>query len=397
MKRFKFSLSMPKGFSKPIHLSVLLLTVFGVIMIISSSATVRNPGMMSLLKITLKELVFIVLSYFLMVTVARNYSHTKLRKYYGLMLFVTVALLAVTQMFPGANGAKAWIQLPGFTIQPSESAKVSVILIVAMSLGDKKNPRNSWSDLMTHPFLLVCGIGFFVLIFQRDLGSAFIIFLIALICLMVPSNLRLKKTQMVFLVLFVLFIFVLIISTTPTGIKFIDALPLPSKIHYMADRFRFSANPFLDRYDSSAQIFNGLAAFASGGLFGVGFGQGFLKYSFIYAAESDSILAIIVEELGVIFGFMPIVILYGIIMYQLMRYTFLVDSEKDKIILVGTLAYFFVHFLLNVGGVTAIIPLTGVPLLLISAGGSSRMAVMIAVGLAQNVIARHNQKKKAIK
>ena len=114
------------------------------------------------------------------------------------------------------------------------------------------------------------------------------------------------------------------------------------------------------------------------------------------SAESDSILAIIVEELGIIFGFLPIVVLYSLIFYQLMKYTFLVKSEKDKAILVGTLAYFFIHFLLNVGGVTALIPLTGVPLLFISAGGSSRLAVMIAIGLSQNVIARYHQSQKDV-
>ena len=138
-----------------------------------------------------------------------------------------------------------------------------------------------------------------------------------------------------------------------------------------------------------------MAAFVSGGLFGVGYGKGFLKFSFIFASESDSILAIIVEELGFVFGFMPIVILYGIIIFQLMKYTFLVKSEKDKAILVGTIAYIFIHFLFNVGGVTAFIPLTGVPLLFISAGGSSRMAIMLAIGLSQNVIARHNHSGSA--
>lgn len=232
----------------------------------------------------------------------------------------------------------------------------------------------------------------YVLVLQKDLGTAAIMALMFLFTLLIPANAKLRNFQIFLTLAFVSFIGLLWFSTTPGGINFIHSLPFPDKIKYMVDRFSFSANPFIDPTQSS-QIFNGLAAFVSGGLFGVGFGKGFLKYSFIFAAESDSILAIIVEELGVIFGFGPIVLFYGIIIYQLMRYTFKVDSEKDKIILVGTLAYVFVHFLFNVGGVTAIIPMTGVPLLLISAGGSSRMAFMIAIGLAQNVIARYNTRK----
>ncbi len=385
---------MPKGFSKGIHTSVLTLTLFGVLMIVSSSANIKSGGLAALLFVAVKEFGFIFLSYYLMVFTAKNYSHLRLKKFYNIMLIGIWIALIGTQFFPGVRGGvKAWLRFPGgITIQPSEFAKVVVILITVHSLGDKKNTKHSFTDLVTHPIIIVGAMCLYVLVFQKDLGTAAIMALMFLFTLLIPANAKLRNFQIFLTLAFVSFIGLLWFSTTPGGINFIHSLPFPDKIKYMVDRFSFSANPFIDPTQSS-QIFNGLAAFVSGGLFGVGFGKGFLKYSFIFAAESDSILAIIVEELGVIFGFGPIVLFYGIIIYQLMRYTFKVDSEKDKIILVGTLAYVFVHFLFNVGGVTAIIPMTGVPLLLISAGGSSRMAFMIAIGLAQNVIARYNTRK----
>lgn len=397
MKQKRFSIKMPRGYSKTLHASVLLLTVFGLIMIISATATVNSLEWTRLLLVIIKEVFFIVLSYILMVYTARHFNLHKLKKYYFHILWGTFILLLMTLLFPPVNGARAWIRLGSFlTIQPSEFAKVTVILILANSLGEREKSNDSFSSLTLHPIVMILAMSFIVLIPQSDLGTAMIMLLIALLTLLVFANTKLQKIQSLFLFVFVLYIFAIILMTNQSFINMIDKIPWPEKMHYMMDRLRISSNPFIDRYNAGQQIYNGLAAFVSGGLWGVGYGKGFLKFSFIFAAESDSILAIIVEELGIIFGFLPIVVLYSLIFYQLMKYTFLVKSEKDKAILVGTLAYFFIHFLLNVGGVTALIPLTGVPLLFISAGGSSRLAVMIAIGLSQNVIARYHQSQKDV-
>lgn len=385
---------MPKGYSKSIHASVLLLTVFGLFMIISASATVNTMETSRLLFVFVKELGFIIVSYWLMVKFARYFSFSKFKKYYSPILVLSFIFLLLTLAFPEVNGAKAWIHLKVATVQPSEFMKILVVLVLAHSLGEKGAGKSKFTDLAMHPVFIIVSICLIVLVLQNDLGTAMIIAMMALITLMVFANSELIKVQTVLIGLFTLGLTGLLFFGTEHILNVFSKLPGVSD--YMLDRFRVSANPFLDRHGASAQIFNGLAAFVSGGLWGVGYGKGFLKFSFIFAAESDSILAIIVEELGVITGFLPIIILYAIIIYQLMKYSFLVDSEKDKAILVGSIAYFFVHFLLNVGGITALIPLTGVPLLFISAGGSSRMAVMIMIGLSQNVIARHNQKKAKV-
>lgn len=384
---------MPEGHSKFIHTSVIILTFFGFAMIISATANVNSSGAGNLLKVIFKELFFIVTSYILMVWVARRFSLKKLERYYIPLLYGTIFMLIATMFFPAVGGAKAWIRFGGlFTIQPSEFAKVMVILILAQSLGDRNKMKESFSDIASHPILMIMFIGLFVLVLQHDFGTAAIIFLIALMTLMIFANTTLRKAQLLLLVVFVFLLGFIFAINMSSVVAAIDKIPFPERMHYMIDRIRVSANPFLDKHDAGAQIFNGLAAFVSGGLWGVGYGKGFLKYSFIYAAESDSILAIIIEEMGVIFGFLPIIVFYGLIMFQLMKYVFIVKLDKDKAILMGTLSYFFIHFLFNVGGISAAIPLTGIPLLFISAGGSSRLAIMIAIGLSQNVIARHNQR-----
>ncbi|MBO7703766.1 MAG: FtsW/RodA/SpoVE family cell cycle protein, partial [Solobacterium sp.] len=106
--------------------------------------------------------------------------------------------------------------------------------------------------------------------------------------------------------------------------------------------------------------------------------------------NTDFILSIVVEELG-IFGFLLIFIPYMVIIVQLYRYAMKMENEQARIILVGTAMYLVIHCLFNIGGVTGMIPLTGVPLLMISSGGSSTLAFMAAIGLAQAVIDQYRK------
>lgn len=396
MKQKPFSLKMPSGYSIGIHAAVIILNIFGFLMILSANMT-STADRASLAMVALKEITFIIISYLVMVWVARKFSFKAFHKHYGKILLMVGALLGITLLFPAVNGAQAWIRLGPITIQPSEFAKVLVILVMANSIADKQRIgaklKKAW-PLMKHPFIIVSLIVGFVLIPQSDLGSAVVIAGIAYVITLVPSNRSLNKMQRIlFLLLFVGLLSIFFV-TTPKGITMVDRLPIPD---YMIDRFKISANPFSNRYDYGYyQIYNGIVALVKGGIFGVGYGKGFIKYSYLPESQNDAILSVVVEEFGMV-GFLIILILYGAILYRLLKYAFLVISEKDKMILVGTVAYIMIHFVFNIGGITALIPLTGVPLLFLSAGGSSRLAIMMAIGLSQNVISRHrsNERRKA--
>ncbi|MBR3346915.1 MAG: FtsW/RodA/SpoVE family cell cycle protein, partial [Solobacterium sp.] len=131
-------------------------------------------------------------------------------------------------------------------------------------------------------------------------------------------------------------------------------------------------------------------SFVTGGWFGLGYGNSVRKYTNFPAANTDFILAIVVEEMGV-FGFLLIFVPYMIIIVQLFRYALKIRSEQARVILVGTAMYLMIHSFFNIGGVTGMIPLTGVPLLMISSGGSSTLAFMAAIGLAQAVIDQYRK------
>ena len=123
----------------------------------------------------------------------------------------------------------------------------------------------------------------------------------------------------------------------------------------------------------------------SGGLFGRGIGGSLRKYGYLTQADNDYILAVIIEETG-IFGLGILSLLYGLLIYRFFYYAFKTNEFTYKTVLVGSSAYLFIHFVLNVGGVSGLIPSTGVPLLFISSGGSSLMAAFITIGLCQQCI-----------
>jgi len=389
MKR-RFSLKMPKGYSVYLHLMVLVLSLFGSIMVVSASMN-RNATPLDLVISFLKQLLFLIVGYFCMVLLARYLSIKTLKKWMFYIVIITLVVLCVPLLFPARSGAQAWIVLPVFnmTIQPSEFAKIVVILGCAIYLGDIKRITASWWDIVKIPLLFVILATFIVIGLQSDLGTGVILFSMAWFMVLVPGAHQLRWMQRIMIILTVIGFVFIILLLSPEGIRFVERLPLSA---YQINRFKDMFNPFINRYESSFQLFNSLIAFVKGNWQGIGFGRSVQKLGYLPVAQSDYILAIIVEEIGIA-GFVLILIGYAVMITVLMKYAILAKTEQSKMILFGTALYLMLHFVLNVGGVSALIPLTGIPLLMISAGGSSQVAIMMAIGVSQGIIARHRTAK----
>ena len=164
--------------------------------------------------------------------------------------------------------------------------------------------------------------------------------------------------------------------------------------NYMLGRFLASANPFEYAYDVGYHVVMSLVTFGSGGLTGVGLGNSIHKHMNFPNPSTDFILPVIVEEGGVLL-YVVIFILYLGILIPIIRYSLTTKNIYSKICLFGFAAYFMSHFILNVGGVTGLIPLTGVPLLLLSGGGSSLMACFGIIGSCQGEIIRERETRHA--
>ena len=262
-----------------------------------------------------------------------------------------------------------------------------VILIVAAYCGEVKKTYPNQVEMVKRPLMFIGAYIFIVMVLQSDLGSAVVIGFISVFCLLIPSHPQMRGLQRLIVTGLLVGVALTLFILSPYGEIVIRHLPLRE---YQINRILSSVDPFVDMYDTGYQLISGLVSFATGGWTGLGFGNSVRKYTNFPAANTDFILAIVVEELGMI-GFALIFIPYMIIIIQLFRYALKIQNEKGKIILVGTAMYLVVHCLFNIGGVTGLIPLTGVPLLMISSGGSSTLAFMAAIGLGQAVIDQYRR------
>ena len=391
-KLFKFR--MIHDYDIKIHACVLILIFIGSLMVISCSVGDSITNSSVVFKTILKQSVFVMAAYLAMTNVSNYFSLNRINKIIKPLGIVLCILLGVCLFFDGAGGAKSWIyfRFAGveISIQPSEFFKVYMILIMACLIEKTKRLKQAtWLDITLIPlsfFVIGCGL----IYVQNDLGSIVVITLICAISLLIPSHPSLKTFQKISFYGLMGLVVLMGILMSDFGLQLVEHIPFFGS--HVAARFETSANPWVDEYNTGLQLINSLYAFASGGFFGLGPGQSIQKLKYLPAASTDYILAITVEELGVL-GFLIILICYSMIILQLFKYAFKSKMQGYKMIYIGTSLYIFLHFVFNVGGVTGLIPLTGIPLLFISAGASSLVSVCMAIGICQACISLEKNMK----
>lgn len=385
-----------RGVDKTVYFCVVILTIYGIVMIGSASVgQSAKMGPMYASMNMIKQAIFVLGGFAAMIFLTRCFKKSWVNAnstwiFYAMGLVLMLACL----FFEDGKGSHAWIRIGSFTIQPAEFMKVIMILFLSFHFGEIEEycqiPRNItrqkkeelqkrklWYCIL-RPILAIF-IAFFVGVFlQKDMGSSLIL---AFICMMLffitprPYYTKYKKLALILLVIG----FILILLSATFILK-----------PYQLGRIYTWLNPLGDIEGDGWQLTNALIAFATGGLFGKGFGSSTQKYGYIPESHNDFIVAIIYEELGLV-GFMLFLIPYVIIIYKMFHYALRIKDTKSKLILYGVGLYFFTHLLVNVGGVSGFIPMTGVPLLLISSGGSSTLAAMMGLGIAQSIIAKYNR------
>ena len=385
-----------RGVDKTVYFCVVILTIYGIVMIGSASVgQSAKMGPMYASMNMIKQAIFVLGGFAAMIFLTRCFKKSWVNAnstwiFYAIGLVLMLACL----FFEDGKGSHAWIRIGSFTIQPAEFMKVIMILFLSFHFGEIEEycqiPRNItrqkkeelqkrklWYCIL-RPILAIF-IAFFVGVFlQKDMGSSLIM---AFICMMLffitprPYYTKYKKLALILLIIG----FILILLSATFILK-----------PYQLGRIYTWLNPLGDIEGDGWQLTNALIAFATGGLFGKGFGSSTQKYGYIPESHNDFIVAIIYEELGLV-GFILFLIPYVIIIYKMFHYALRIKDTKSKLILYGVGLYFFTHLLVNVGGVSGFIPMTGVPLLLISSGGSSTLAAMMGLGIAQSIIAKYNR------
>ena len=304
---------------------------------------------------------------------------------------IMVILLIIPQLMPAINGAKSWIRICGFSFQPSTLAQLFIIIYMAFILETRKEKLRQ-----------ICTSSELLKIFGIPL---------ALVTLIAMQN----DTGMMLITLSVIGIMTLCSNMHSQNVKKILSLALIAGIavvllfmlkgalfnngtSYRTNRLKVFLNPFSEDLAAAAdQVINSYVAFGNGGLFGRGLGNSIQKLGYLPEAHTDFILAIIAEELG----FLGVVFVVSLLLILIGKVIFSGTKSRNTFSAMYSLGFaslLVVQGVVNIGGVTASIPMTGVPLPFISNGGSSILILSIGLGIATNILShvkylRSNRKK----
>lgn len=368
-----------KSMDYSLLLPLVILCVLGVIMVYSSSSIVAISSKYNwpadhFFK---KQLVALAIGTVILVIVAViPYKFWREKIVLTAMGLGSLGLLAAAFLFGKViNGAKGWI----LGIQPAEFVKIAVIITLASFFAKKQERQTPFFQGIIPPIFVVGGSMVLILL-QNDLGTDILIggtVLIMFFCSGVNVNLWIKR----FLLTSVVWI---------PALYFIGNYKLSL---YQKARFSVFLDPFSDPQKDGFQLINSFIGIASGGLGGRGLGNSIQKYGYLPEPQTDFIMAIISEELGFI-GVAIILICLLLIIIRSFRVAQKCKDPFGSLIAIGIASLIGIQTFVNVGGMSGLIPLTGVPLPFISYGGSSLLANLIAMGILLNVASHVKRQEK---
>ncbi|MBK9740453.1 MAG: rod shape-determining protein RodA [Actinobacteria bacterium] len=351
--------------------AALAVTVFGSMLVWSASKADMASGSdpQSYLKRHLINVAIGIALGFL----ASRIDYRWLRAYTPLIYGLSVFLLFLP-FVPGVGariaGARAWIDLPGgMTIQPSEFAKVAVILMMAVLLSEKRDIESEPRDRDVLLSLMVAVLPILIILVQNDTGTVLILGSVALSIIAVSG----ARTRWV----------IGLIGGAIIGVML--AIQLGLLKEYQVQRLTSFMNPSADVTNAAYNSNQARIAIGGGGWFGYGLFQGpQTQGKFVPVNESDFIFTVVGEELGFL-GAAVLIVLLGVVLWRAVVIAYRADDLFGRLVATGIVAWLAFQMFENIGMSLGIMPITGIPLPLVSAGGTSMMATWIAVGLLQNV------------
>ena len=346
----------------------LALTAFGMVMVFSSGAVFAAKKYGDATYFLKREVIYAILGLGAF-SLASRIDYGVYRRYAYPLLFVSVvSLVLVLKMGSRAGGAVRWFRLGPLSFQPSELAKLALCVYLASLLARKAEKVRVFSIGFLPP-LLVTGLMMGLLLKQPDLGTAAIFGAVALGLLFIAG------TRTSYLILAVL-------VAAPVGWKFIVSTPFRMR------RMLAFLDPWAFRRDVGYQIAESLISVGSGGLTGLGLGDGRQKLFFLPEAHTDFILSIIGEELGLL-GILAVVTGFSLLVWRGLRAALRARDVFGAYLAFGITAMFGLQALVNIGVVLGSLPTKGLPLPFISYGGTSLVMSLYAAGVLANISARN--------
>ncbi|HJR91178.1 MAG TPA: rod shape-determining protein RodA [Acidimicrobiia bacterium] len=348
--------------------TMLLLAVFGLIMIYSAT---RSTGVVSMER----QMIFVAAGViiFLVTSFIDYREHRHLSPYlYGVVILLLIGVF----FFPERNGARRWIDLPFFDLQPAELAKVIVVLALASILAphtrDDDRPGLTWPKLGL--VLITVAIPAVLIYKQPDLGTM-LVFIFVMMAMLFAAGASWRQLT----------------TLTVTGVLATVFMFQTERIaDYQLDRIKVLVDPAIDPQGIGYNLMQSKLAIGSGQLFGRGLFQGTqTNFQYVPEQETDFIFTAVAEQLGFVGGLLVL----AAFMVLIWRLLVIAANARDKfgaLIVIGIAATFMFHVFINIGMTMGITPVTGLPLPFLSLGGSSFLSMTFGLGIANSVWLRRS-------
>jgi cell division protein FtsW len=352
-------------YDRGLIMTVLALLGFGLIMVFSASTVVSAEVYGSQTSIFTRQFIFVVIGLVaLMVSMKIDYHiYEQGRVIYALIL-LSLALLLYLLVAPESGGVQRWIRIGPVNFQPSELAKLAVILFTSFYLVTRKEDFHSFKRGLL-PYLVVVGAIVLLVLLEPDLGTAASIALTAIVLLFL-GGLRYRYLLGLFLAAIPALYFLVV------------------RVPYRLDRWLAFLYPERDPYGIGYQIRQSLISVGSGGWSGLGYAEGKQKLSFLPEPHTDFIFAVVGEELGLL-GCLAVVVLFGLFFWRAARISVRAESPFGTYLGLGIACMIILQAFVNMSMVVSLLPTKGLPLPFVSVGGSSMIMTMTAVGILLNI------------
>ncbi len=355
----------------PVILALMIVSLLAV-----SSASQEGAEPLAFTPLVISQLQWFGLGW-LVFFLAAGFDYHKLREWTWILYGLTLIALVGVFFSPAIQNVHRWYKVPilGFSIQPSEAAKLVVVLALSWFLERRRSSSWSWST--SCQAAIIAGIPFLLILKQPDLGTALVIPPIALVMFYIgdlhPLVVRVGTWAGGFLLLFVSCFLLGIIPHE-------EARPVMTTVlrNYQYERLKPD-----DHHHRAAAT-----AIALGGVTGTGWHQGeYIRGGWLPTAATDSVFSTFGEEFGLL-GLTVLLGLFYALIYFCFQATAIAKDPFGRLLSAGVTVYLAVPILINVGMMTGFLPITGVPLIMVSYGGSSLLATMFALGIVQSVFSR---------
>jgi cell division protein FtsW len=341
------------------------LALFGVVMVFSASAVMAMKDNGTPYHYVIKQGIWTVIGFGAMLLAMRfDYQKLRNKRIVFAMLGITVVMLLAVFAFPRINGAHRWIKFAGFSIQPSEAAKLALAIFLAYFLEKRAGEEGLFFRTFL-PCMAVTGFIAVLVVAEPDLGTAL---MLAVICLVVCFTAGVRIAH-------------LGLAAAPA---LVGVAWLLIAVPWRFQRLLTFMDPWATRQDSGFQAVQSLVAVGSGGINGLGFAQGKQKMFFLPFAHSDFIFAVVGEELGLV-GALLVVLVFSLFLSRGVRTALLAPDRFGMLLALGIVSAIVVQALFNMSVVLSLVPTKGIPLPFISYGGSSLVPTLLSVGILLNI------------